>query len=89
MPQLRIRWHGDAADLPMIGQFMLSEGRPRGGYLIVGIKNLGKRGGLGRPTFRQLLIEVERVSVDQARGGDCCWLFKWDSRAPRKRRLAA
>lgn len=82
--KLRYRWYGPIEDAPMIGCYLMSIGpRPRGGYLITGIKNMGKRGGFGRAIYHQLVLTTERVSVEDARRGPLFGL-KWDRRIRRR-----
>ena len=87
--KIRYRWYAGEDDPPMHGCYLMSGSRPRGGYLITAVDDRGMRGGLGLPTFRLLVLTVERVTVMEAQRGPL-HLFKWDSRGPsRQRRLAA
>ena len=79
--KLRLRWQGDR---PRIGEYLMTP-RGRGGYLIHGVRDRGQRGGLGRPFYRLLEIEAQRVSRQEAAAGTL-HLFFWDRRK-RKRPL--
>ena len=65
----------------MHGCYLMSARRPRGGYLIIAVDDRGMRGGLGLPTFRLLILTVERVTVMTARRGPL-FLIEWDKRGP-------
>lgn len=81
--KLRFRWFGAIEQSPMIGQYLMSARRPRGGYLILGSSNKGKRGGMGGPVYFQLALTVERVSVEECRRGEC-FILEWDKRRRRR-----
>lgn len=83
MRTLRHRFYGDIAEAPTVGGYLMSEWRPRGGYLIHRVTNHGQRGGLGRSMHLLLILAVERVSVAEARQGPL-WLMQWDSRGKRQ-----
>lgn len=85
MPTIRMRYSGPLESAPMIGGYILSASRPRGGYLITGVRNLGRRGGLGEPVHYALVIETERCSVADTDPGPV-WTIRWDSRGRRRRR---
>lgn len=84
MPTITMRYHGPPEDIPAIGGYILSDSaRPKWGHLIMGVRNRGKRGGLGSPAHYALTIQTERVPVDEARQGPT-WIISWGRR--RKRR---
>lgn len=82
--KIRYRLYDGSGALPMHGDHMMSR-RGRGGYLILGVEDRGKRGGLGAPTYRQLLLTVERVSRAECEAAARLWTIKWDRR---RRRMA-
>jgi hypothetical protein len=92
---IRYRWHGELAEAPMIGGYLLSTAKnPRGGYLITRVDNRGRRGVRcrGRQARRRipilfddhylLVLECERVSVEATRAGPT-WSIAWDKRRRR------
>lgn len=69
MPTIRMRYSGPLESAPMIGGYILSASRPRGGYLITGVRNLGRRGGLGEPVHYALVIENGALQRRRHRSG--------------------
>lgn len=88
--KIRYRIYDDDRGVPMHGHYLMSE-RGRGGYLIVDVKDGGRRGGLGEPVFRLCSLTVERVSrAECLEHADRLWSIKWDARRTRPaRRLSA
>ena len=80
-----MRWSLEG-ELPIHGEYMCSGPRARWGYLILGVHNRGKRGGLGKPVHHLLDIEVERVPKQEALSRPC-WLITWNKRNKRRRRV--
>ena len=70
----------------MQGDYLMSQ-RGRGGYLILGAENRGRRGGLGEPVYDQLLLTVERVPRSECiQNEDRLWGIKWNRRRRRATR---
>lgn len=67
----------------MPGHYLMTE-RGRGGYQILGFRDRGRRGGLGRAVYRLIVFQVVRVPRAEAEGGPV-FLFNWDPRQPRRR----
>lgn len=83
IPKLRMQWSDDTGSQPRVGEYMMTE-RGRGGYLVLGINDRGKRGGLGKPTYRLLILTVERVSRQEAIDHDShiFWWLKRERKRP-------
>lgn len=67
-----------------MGCYLMSA-RGRGGYLILGVVDKGRRGGLGRPVHISLVLTVERVSRSECEANrHLCWPLVWDRRVRRR-----
>ena len=86
--QIRYRYSGPKGTEPMHGHYLMSE-HGRGGYLIIGADNRGRRGGLGQEVFTLLVLTVERVSrAETLANADRLYGLKWDSRSRKINRAA-
>jgi hypothetical protein len=87
MRKIRYRWYSLPADPPgsgpRIGRYLIAPTRPRGGYLIVGLADRGKRGGLGAEVHQLFVLDVERVSREEVLASGDYLFIVWDSRRPR------
>lgn len=87
--KIRYRWDLPIEEAPMHGCYIMSTGRPRTSYLILGVDNRGRRGGLSEQVYTLLILTVERRSVAEARANaEHCWPIVWDKRQKRSRSLA-
>ena len=76
---------------PRVGHYLMSA-LGRGAYLVLGVKDRGKRGGLGEPVHRLYVLDVERVpraDGEAAAEAGLCHSIAWDSRRRKPRRLAS
>jgi hypothetical protein len=87
--KIRYRWYGDADKGPMIGCYLMSL-RGRGAYLVLGVDNRGRRGGLGEEVYFLLSLTVERVPRAEAEAAprERFYALYWDKRLKRSWRLA-
>lgn len=93
--KVRYRFYGMAGEsdelidamAPRVGHYLMSQ---RCAYLVLGVRDRGKRGGLGEPVHRLYLLEVERAlraDAEAAAHAGLTHSIAWDPRG-RKRRVA-
>lgn len=91
MRTIRYRVYGSGDDDgPRVGHYIMAA-RGRGAYLVLGVVDRGKRGGLGEPVHHLYAVQVDRVpraDGEAAIAAGICHSIAWDSRGRKPRRLA-
>jgi hypothetical protein len=92
MRRIRYRlYDGHDGDGPRVGHYIMSR-RGRGAYLVLGVKDRGRRGGLGEPVYHLFAVDVERVpraEGDAAIPAGIVHGITWDSRRRKPRQLVS